>query len=468
MRLSIWFVLAAGITLSCMKKSPKVQEGTFLEKQPEETLPELQPVFQTTPLSPTHVPQETQTTLNSHSVPWFQKAFALQTILDAHAPLAWSTFLATHNSYNSRAYSDVGRYLDPNQELSVLEQLRSGIRALEFDVHSTFSTTGWPWEWGTRYLLCHGQDGHLGCSSFDRHLQEGLGEIRQWLNETAHAPEVLLLYVEDKIDTSAQRAEVKQIILNSFGNELVLPSAGSCQGIPMGLTKNEILKQGKRLLLITDGCRDENFQSLMFGGVGNSLSGFPTDKQKTFQNFPKCESQKFTKADFDTLLIRFFEDKTMLSGLVGSSDLPITADVARGLLRCGANVLGFDFLKKDDARLLASIWSWEFGEPSLGTGSCAFHGNGGTFKDGTCESMRRFACRKQDGTWAVSDVSGHWSSGFQVCSSQSARFDVPVSSSDSFRLSIKKEASSSVEVWVNFTSSGDSGLWRVEKEANFP
>jgi hypothetical protein len=113
---------------------------------------------------------------------WLQTALDLQNKLDYEVPLAQASFVMTHNSYNSKAYYSGFAYVDPNQNMSISEQLNAGTRSLEFDVHQYFSMHGWPWNWRKRLMLCHGQNNHMGCSSYDRHLESGFDEVRDWLN----------------------------------------------------------------------------------------------------------------------------------------------------------------------------------------------------------------------------------------------------------------------------------------------
>ena len=91
---------------------------------------------------------------------WLRRTLDLQNKLDYDEPLAKATFIMTHNSYNSAAYRTAVSYLDPNHNISIDAQLSAGVRSIELDVHRYFSMSGWPWEWKTRLLLCHGQSNH--------------------------------------------------------------------------------------------------------------------------------------------------------------------------------------------------------------------------------------------------------------------------------------------------------------------
>src|SRR5947208_16682357 len=67
---------------------------------------------------------------------WTAAALKLQREIDLNAPLNVATFLATHNSYNSKSYQiPFVRYIDPNQNLSIYDQLEIGVRSIELDAH---------------------------------------------------------------------------------------------------------------------------------------------------------------------------------------------------------------------------------------------------------------------------------------------------------------------------------------------
>src|SRR5258707_15135322 len=95
---------------------------------------------------------------------WVAKALMLQRDIDMNVPLNQSTFLATHNSENSISYQiPFVRYIDPNQILSIYDQLEMGIRNIELDVHWYTSIN-----FKKDILLSHALESHLGCSIFDR------------------------------------------------------------------------------------------------------------------------------------------------------------------------------------------------------------------------------------------------------------------------------------------------------------
>lgn len=396
---------------------------------------------------------------------WLYKAQQLQAGLDARAPLSQATFMGTHNSYNAASYQSPVRYLDPNQNLSINHQLRIGVRAIELDVHTFLSSKGWPWEWRSAFVLCHAQENNLGCSPFDNKFVDGLREVTDWLDMTRDNPEVLLIYLESFIE-DGHYGQAIQILQEAFGDLIYRPQGNGCQGIPVNVTKQQIIESGKRILLVTDGCKDAEFQQWVFGGVSDKLDGIPTDDQASFAGYPKCKSQKYSTEDYERLMIRFIEDRTVLSNVVGSSPGEVDADKAESFLRCGANIFGFDMLTANDERLKRMIWSWHENEPDdyNGEEDCAKQTEDGRFSDSKCTYPYRFACRKKNGVqWMITRARGPWAEGNKTCEIESRgafEFSVPYNAQENTRLSEIKAKEAEKDVWLNYADIEKEGNWK--------
>lgn len=383
---------------------------------------------------------------------WIANALTLQEKLDHHVSLGRATFLGTHNSYNAKEYSN--NYFDPNQIHTIYNQLKIGVRAIELDLHNVFRSI----------LLCHALSNHLGCAVNSRTFEDGLNEILQWLDETKTNPEVLFVYLEDKLDSLQNVAA--GLLWQKLGNYMYKPVGGSCQPLPFETTKAQILKSGKRVVVITDGCKNSFFHSLVFGGYGNAMLGYPTDSLSEFQNYPACVSNRFSKEIFDNLLVRFFEDRTEVGRILGGAQKLIDALVTKNLLNCGANLFGWDLLTLQDARLEASIWSWSLNKPSLNRelDACVKLNNRALMEDSDCQASFRFACRKPNSTdWTISSESGPWNQGQQICQKVGQAFEVPFSAQDNLRLQALRTISDSY-IWVNYRRSARSDTWVVREQ----
>lgn len=399
--------------------------------------------------------------------PWLRNVLNLQNKVDYHEPLATATFLMTHNSYNASAYRSAFAYIDPNQRLSIGQQLDAGVRSLELDVHRFFSMNGWPWQWKNRLLLCHGQDNHLGCSPYDRKLEAGIDEIKTWLDKNENQQEVIVVYIEDHIDD--RYSELVSIITQRLGNKIYRPAAaGGCQGIPMHISKQTVLDAGKQLLLMgaSEVCgSNSGWDSWAFAGVGDRLNGYPTGDIENVDGV-QCD---FTRSFYDRYWVRFYEDRTLLSSLFADPDR-IDANAATLLQKCGANLIGFDKLLQTDARLHASVWSWDAGQPSAtdDNENCAQSQANARFHDQACTEVARYACRKPAShEWYVTQAAGIWSEGGDTCHRETSgqfAFAVPTNGYDNEQLRIVKQQQEVEHVWLNLHNQNAAHQW----QANLP
>ena len=395
---------------------------------------------------------------------WAYRALMLQLTLDEEAPLSQATFLGTHNSYNSSAYATIYRYLDPNQKLSLTDQLRIGARALELDVHWYFKFDGF--SSGNNLLLCHGQDNHLGCSTGDRYFRDGLNEIANWIRQPENSKEVLLLYIEDHMDGRYDKAVG---LLNQYlGERIYRPATGGCEGIPMNITKGDVLRAGKQVLVITDGCKNGTWNSWVYGGIGNSLGGYPT---VSASNIDTCDEGKYSRAFQDSHIIRYNEDRTNLSAVFGSPGPRIDAGLLSRILKCGGNLIGMDDLVTNDGRLGggSGIWSWGANEPNnYNNEDCAESRPDGYFNDNNCSVSRRFACLNDNGDWLITNESGSWDRGEAACSNATGgqyHFAAPVSSRQNEALKQAKSWAGADRVWINYDDREQEGTWRANGHA---
>ena len=299
-----------------------------------------------------------------------------------------ATFLGTHNSENSKAYAiPLVRYVDPNQAISIYDQLELGIRSLEFDVH---------WYLGAHakrdILLSHGLPNHVGCSSFDRPVVEGLQELKDWLK--ANPEEIVVLYFDRTLDSHEPR--LTSYVDQYLGEFIYKPSVvrkpdselNSCVSMPTMLTKNDILKAGKQLLIVTKKCdganphyeeQDQfklNWNDYVFAGIGD-VPKDPYDmmdsKINDFTAYPACGKETIFFNDPHHISVwRIFEDRTILANLEHPQRKLLPEDMP-DLLHCGINWPTFDMLTVDDARPHGAVWSWAPGYPSPDDGDCAIY-----------------------------------------------------------------------------------------------
>jgi hypothetical protein len=285
------------------------------------------------------------------------RTLAFQYELGSALALRDAPWIGTHNSFNSA--TEMGPTLsdsDPNQQLSLVDQLRIDVRALELDVH-----------WFTnRPVVCHADGDFTGCS-IEQTLDVELAKINGWLAQ--HPDQVILLYLEDHLGTQTGHDAGAKMIADTIGPRVYRPAGAGCQELPLTLTRDAVRAAGKQVIIV-GGC-----------GVGAAYQGlaYSWDKHVEtrpigFQGPPGC-GPDFPRSTWDSTLVRYYEDSTFLTdggSYVGQStrDDGLTPAATTALVRCGVDLLGFDQLLPGDGRLDAAVWSWAPGEPRYNRGRC--------------------------------------------------------------------------------------------------
>jgi hypothetical protein len=348
---------------------------------------------------------------------WADRALELQYELAGDVGLRDAPFIGTHNSYNSVAeMGNTISTLDANQEISIADQLDLDIRSLELDLHWFRRPTTGQFE----PVVCHAFPNHVPCST-EKALGPVLDEINAWLRARGNSDQVLFVYLEDHLDNQTGYDTAAATIRQKLGDILYAPSpVGGCQLLPLDLTRDRMLKQRKRVILVgNSSC-----------GIGSAWPSVVFDWQdhletrlEMFTDFPQCGTD-FTRAEYDATQVRYFED-----GRPSQRNEPrITPEIAAQMARCGVDLLGLDQLAPDDPRLAALVWSWAEGQPGK-RGRCALQ----RYKRGTpstrwrsvgCRRKLLPACRKGD-RWLVGARRVGKGRSRAECRARKARFAVP-------------------------------------------
>jgi len=401
---------------------------------------------------------------------WAHFALGLQRRLDVTAPMRETWWIASHNSYNSSAYiTGPSGNLDPNQSLTMREQLRLGMQSLELDIH-WFEHAG---SGGTRQpILCHGlgaSQGHVGCSPLDQHLREGLAEIEAWIREPENAERVLIIDIENHLADAFGGANetAHELTIQAFDDilgDLVFrpPNDGACHKKPMDLTKARILAAGKQILL-TGGCGvSDRWPRWVFdlGGVRHQKAN------DGYAGYPDCESESFSEADYREDWVRVWEDTTELGAQTNPGLERIDGETLIEMAKCGLNIPSLDRVRPDDPRYPAMIWSWAPTEPAPSdTLNCASHRADAHMVAADCGEAMRYACLDASAReWTITTAAGRWSRGVAACESETqdaAAFAVPRSGRMSQRLVEAKEAAGAERVWVHYDDRGRDGDWQA-------
>jgi hypothetical protein len=417
----------------------------------------------------------------SHS--WIARSLAEQRVLDDNAPLQEELWAHTHNSFDAEEYRTQTLYgLDPNQLYTIPHQLDMGIRAIEIDLHWVPSIHGDP----NAVVVCHGtQIGfrglamvHAGCLPTDPLLSDRLPAIDDWLDR--HPGEIVMLYFEDQmqengVDSAQAHEEAAAEIKKDLGDKIYTPPQGAgCTDLPMDISRADIRKAGKQVI-ITGNCYSGGaspWDDVVFSrGPRWIESGLDYGTDFTPQ---RCAVDR-VKEDYPHNWIRHWGDMTGLSdndptalenGQPPGGGGDVTVDDAINMVRCGVNMIGLDMLEPFDARLAATIWSWEQDEPRLNvTGACAVSDANARFVSRDCGSHKKsktvafpfekhpYACF--DGSsWRITEKSGRFGSGAEECAAEGlGTFDVPRSGYANELLRMAKAAAGANEVFVDYAFS---------------
>jgi hypothetical protein len=352
---------------------------------------------------------------------WTQRALALQYELGSDLGFRDAPWVGTHNSFNSTA--EMGPTLsaqDSNQRITLVQQLDQGMHSLELDLHYFPSAQGG----GFDVVVCHARDRaefHAGCTA-EKTLAQVLEEIAGWLS--AHPDQVLLLYLEDDMD-QAEGYEAAGAVLEERLGEMIYrpqPPADGCEELPLTVSRDDVRAAGKQVAIVSDCGGAPSWRGSVFTWEAHKES-----QPDGFAEYPTCGSE-FTREDYESTLVRYYEDSTRLSASTGNAGDPITAETAARMTRCGVDLLHFDQLAVDDPRLQGVIWSWAPGEP--GTGRCSEQRVGdnvpfGRWKSRRCQGKRPAACRRPSGRWAITKARVKFARAETACGEREAAFAVP-------------------------------------------
>jgi hypothetical protein len=402
----------------------------------------------------------TEAAMAAYEGSWTHRALALQRELDAEVPLLRALVPHTHNSFNSAAYMATVSGSDPNQAVSLTDQLRLDMRGIEIDVHWAPSVS----DGAMAPIMCHGEPVdaevttvHAGCT-IERHLRDGLAELRQWIEseERQHRPQFVLLYLENALDNDpAAHAAAANTIATELGGLVRRPPAGQpCAPMPLDTTRAEILGTGQRVLIVGN-CGPGDWGTWVHerGPQWNESSSGHGDDYPGIDREPgmtKCAAERAAE-DYDHNWIRRYEDSTWLSAMAGGTSSQVTVDETRAMVRCGVNMPGFDQLQAGDPRLPALVWSWDQGEPLDAAGAdCAAQNTSARFRATSCTAKLRFACVDGAGGWHVTPTRGAWNLGPRMCARafRGSRFAVPANGYENTRL--RAVAGPDASVWLDY------------------
>jgi hypothetical protein len=378
---------------------------------------------------------------------WARDALGDQYELGSALPLRDAPWVGTHNSFNSTA--EMGTTLsaqDSNQTIQLVDQLDAGVRSLELDVHLFPSAAGGG---APTPVVCHAAELHAGCSA-EKPLAVVLDEVAGWL--AGHRDQVVLLYLEDHLDTASGYDAAAAVVQQKLGVALYTPTGGggSCTQLPLDLSRSAVRSAGRQVVIVSSCGQGSGWPAVAFDWSKKHEEKRPIG----YQDFPGC-GPDFTRAEYEATMIRYFEDSTQVTAgasQVGQAtpDDGITPATAAAMARCGVDLLGMDQLERDDPRFAALVWSWAPGQPARSHGCAAQHA--GRWYALRCERRLRVACRLSDGRWRVPSRLARYTDAPALCRRARGRFTVPRTGYEAQTLRVAMDRVRAGRAWLRYRS----------------
>ena len=304
---------------------------------------------------------------------------------------------------------------------------------------------------GPTPVVCHATEQHAGCSA-EKPLAVVLDDVAGWVAK--HPDQVLLLYLEDHLDTDAGYDAAAAVVEQKLGPRLFRPapsSATPCVPLPLDLTRRAVRAAGASVLIVSDCGKGTGWPRVAFDWKKAHEEKRPIG----YQDFPGC-GPDFTRAQYDATMIRYFEDTTRVTAgasAVGAAarDDGITVATASAMTRCGVDLLGLDQVERDDPRFAALVWSWAPDQPARPRGCAAQHA--GRWYALRCTRRLRPACRLPDGRWRVPRRVARYGDAPALCKRARGRFTVPHTGYEAQTLQVAMDRVGAGRVWLRYRAS---------------
>lgn len=330
-------------------------------------------------------PDFNTTYLNNGST--LKEEIILQNELDRYEPLNVAQFIGSHNSAISEHYtSNRGElnlsHSDPDNYMTLTDQLNMGLRQLELDI-------SW---YNNQLVICHN---HVTLALSDilcegnSSLQSALSEIKSWIEKNNNA--VIILYLDVNLPITNHIPELDND-LSQLQSYLLLPSLDQNNALPASdLTKDSLINKNKKNIIVEndDDIENTKLSQYVFTSVKNSkATPLPEQGIDTFFNShyscvdnTKYETINHQYHDDHYNLFRLNADRTVINYISSIAKRNpgdyidyFTYKNIPMILKCPFNILSSSMLgftcgsnscseHPTDPRLMSFIWSWEIGYP---------------------------------------------------------------------------------------------------------
>jgi len=349
---------------------------------------------------------------------WLSQTLAFQRKIQLHSgiPLVKAMLPGTHNSAISQAYgfgieqNFLGKFLNQSmyvgddlgggvcQRLSVLDQLRLGMRHIEIDINGGYFEI---YQDKLQYDLSHIYTCHtptpaqdlmseiglaelrndidlqydprkLSCIGVHVKLRSTLEEIKGWLNLNPN--ELLVLYYDCKsnsVDLPTQVDTIYDTMLSVFGREMIWAPA---DGDPLGMPISKFLESGKRVIF-------EAYQKDTFNYPTKDREILVFSDPLWYYQIRQNEIAPYPNCTIRSEPLDSWYGKRFVRVLQSPPEWVPEA------VKCGVNICSNDYLKPSDTSYF--VWSWANGEPSIKDGSycVVMLGNGRWATRSDCDGL---------------------------------------------------------------------------------
>jgi hypothetical protein len=418
---------------------------------------------------------------------WADWALGNQRTLAIDEPINWVMHITTHNAFNN--YAD-GYILDPNQVWSISDQLDLGSRGIWLDLH---------WFNGD-VRLCHGREGHLGCSPGDRSFAYGIQEIATWA--AANSEEIVLMDFEAYVDGHVN--EVVEPLTAFFGTKIFRATDRVGEFVERWPSRRELFAMGKQIVI---GAVGVNFGGLTHDGYMPATPGFRYIKnlgvEKSNGIVVQCTTVELidsTPQTRQTLLLMNNEfrvvgdDRTRLlwlsgdhPGLVEPADMVNLAScqipwVSLDLMSAsrGTPVLDLAVRAPSEEQQPYAVWSWRSDDRGGNGNAALLRGGSGRWSSAPPSERHRFACGRArsettrnpfDWTdrlgrqWRITAREGTWKEGGRACldeyGDEGFVFSVPVHGYANGQLRLADPTRG--DVWLNYNDIKRDRDWVINQ-----
>ncbi len=396
---------------------------------------------------------------------WAQRVLPLQHQIDIQSPMSEALWLGTHNSFDN---ANDDSFIDYNQAYSIRGQLDRGIRQIGLDIHYSYGDN----IIDKAVRVCHNNTNYnpeCGSATGDRKAKYAIDDIAQWL-KAGHLDQVVILRLDLSDSARHNINKVEDVIKNHLGSWIYQPSTLAshgnlgelgCTAIPTTLSKKDVLKKGKNVIVITPQSCQSN------GGFNDWVF---------YESISGNKNVKIPSDIIDDARVYRAVDGHTRNGILEpdsfSKPLKIKRSNVKNWLDAGLNIFEFygydadgdNWIKQGERPVQSTdmVWSWSEGQPNNDNEQdCAVVGFDGRFSDSSCNDSHYFACRTGDNNWLISNTVAEFNQGHNICSQSGASFSMPHSASELKSLNQLRAVQGNPAVWVAYQDQSIEGVWQA-------